>query len=143
MNADVIPDDVIPDDLVPELLRVIPLSIVQVAVFVVLYEAAVELYVQYIGPMNKIFGFGTQVNHGLYLLSILACLNAIAQVFASRIRIRFLAAASAAIVWIFYWGNIADVVPNRVVMLSALGMVSLATGVLFMFPKIEVRVGLR
>ena len=131
------------DELIPEFLRVIPLAIVQVAVFVVLYEAGVEVYLRYVGPMNKIFGFGMQVNNGLYLLSILAFLNAAAQVFTTRIQIRFLAAASAAVVWIFYWGNLADVVPNRVVMLSALGMVSLATGVLFMFPKIDVRVALR
>lgn len=136
-------DDFIPDDLIPEFLRVIPLAMVQVAVFVVLYEAAVELYVRYVGPMNKIFGFGMQVNLGMVLLSILASLNAIAQVFASRIQMRFLAAALSATVWIFYWGNIADVVPNRVVMLSTLGMVSFATGVLFMFPKFEVRVALR
>src|SRR5262245_2637780 len=128
-------DDLIPDDLIPEFLRVIPLAMVQVAVFVVLYEAAVEMYIRYFGPMNKIFGFGLQVNYGLYLLSILAFLNAVGQVFVSRIQIRFLVAVSAAVVWIFYWGNIAEVVPTRVVMLSALGMVSFATGVLFMFPK--------
>ena len=131
------------DDLIPEFLRVIPLAMVQVAVFVVLYEAGVEVYVSNVGPMNKVFGFGMQVNSGLYLLSILAFLNAVAQVFARRIGIRLLVAAAGATVWIFYWVNLTDVVPSRVVTLSALGMISFATGVLFMFPRIEVRVALR
>ena len=131
------------DDLIPEFLRVIPLAMVQVAVFVVLYQAAVELYVRNVGPMNSVFGFGTQVNYGLYLLSILACLNAIAQVFTTRLHVRFLAAASAAVMWIFYWVNLTDVVPRRVATLSVLGMISFATGVLFMFPKVEVRVALK
>ena len=131
------------DDLIPEFLRVIPLALVQVAVFVVLYEAAVELNIRNLGPNDKIFGFGMQVNNGLYVLSVLACLNATAQVFATKIQFRFLAAAAAAIVWTFYWVNISEVVPNRVLVLSALGMVALATGVLFMLPKVEVRVALK
>ena len=131
------------DDLAYSFFRVAGLTVIQVSVFVLFYEAIVETYGQYVSPMNKIFGFGMQVNYSIVLLTILAGLNAIAQVFANQIRIRFATAILAAAVWIFYWGNIAVSVPNRFLMLSGLGMMSLMVGVLFMFPEIEVRVELK
>ncbi|HKP70787.1 MAG TPA: hypothetical protein VJV05_15975 [Pyrinomonadaceae bacterium] len=132
------------DDLISDFVRVMVLTAIQVGVFVVLYDGVVEMYASYVGPMKRLgVSYGISLELGLNLLSVLACLNAIAQVFATRIQIRFLTAASAAVVWILFWRTIADVVPNRVALLSVAGTASFATGVLFMFPKLEMRVGLR
>jgi hypothetical protein len=131
------------EDISVSFFKIAGLTILQVSVFLVFYEAIVEMYVRYIGPMNKVFGFGMQMDYGIYLLTILATLNAIAQVFALQIRFRIAATALFTGVWILYWGNIADAVPNRFLMLSALGIMSLMVGVLFTFPEFEVRIELK
>ena len=131
------------DDVLVPFLKVAGLTVLQVSVFVLFYEAIVELYMRYVGPMNKIFGFGMQVDQGIALLTILSALNSVAQVFANRIHIRLAAATFSATAWIVYWGNIASAVPNRFLMLSVLGMMSLMVGVLFTFPAVEVRVELK
>jgi len=123
--------------------KIAGLSILQVSVFILFYEAIVEIYVRYVGPMNKVFGFGMQMDYGISLLTFLATMNAFVQIFSSHIPIRVAATFLLAAVWIFYWGNIADAVPNRYLMLSALGMTSLMFGALFALPDIEVRVELK
>ena len=131
------------DDVSLAFLKIAGLSILQVSVFLLLYEAIVEVYVRYVGPMKRVFGFSMQMDYGISLLTLLATLNAFIQVFAKQIRIRVAATFLLAAVWIFYWGNIADAVPNRYLMLSALGMTSLMFGALFALPDIEVRVKLK
>lgn len=110
--------------------KVTAVSSMQVLIFIVLYEAAVEIYISNVGPMNKIFGFGMQLDNGTYLLTILAGLNTLGQVFLEKLSLRFAAALLCAALWISYWGNIADDVPNRFILLSVLGMFSFFSGVL-------------
>ncbi len=132
------------DELIVDSFRVMALTALQVGVFVVLHDAAVETYVSHIVPMRGPgVSFGIALQIGIYLMSVLACLNSVAQVFAQRLVIRFIVAATAVAVWGFYWLNLTDVFPYRVAMLSAVGAISFATGVLFMLPKIDVRVELR
>lgn len=118
-------------ELIGPALRVTAVSATQVLVFVFLYEAAVEIYVSNVGPMNKIFGFGMQMNYGLYLLSILAGVHALAHMLLIRIERKLISTVLCTAVWIAYWGNVTDVVPNRFALLSILGMLSFLTGVLF------------
>src|SRR6187551_3103237 len=96
------------DDVSISFFKIAGLTILQVSVFLVFYEAIVEMYVRYVGPMNKVFGFGMQMDYGIYLLTILSTLNAITQIFAYQIRFRIGATALFACAWIFYWGNISD-----------------------------------
>lgn len=113
--------------------KITAISSFQVLVFVLIYEASVEIYVSNFGPMNKIFGFGMQMDYGTYLLSILAGINTLAQIFLKKLIFRFTAAVLCAAVWISYWGNVADEVPNRFLLLSALGMLSFFSGVLLSY----------
>ena len=91
--------------------------------------------------MNKLFGFGMQMDNGTYLLSILAGINTLAQIFIEKLGIRLAATVICAAVWISYWGNIANEVPNRFMLLSVLGMLSFAAGVLLSFRADERRYG--
>jgi predicted acyltransferase len=99
-------------------------------IFLLLYEAAVEFYVSRFGPMNRVFGFDMQLNRGMYLLCIISTVSTFAQLVVVELRIKLIAAAVAALLWLTYWGNIADVVPNRYALISVLGILSLAVGVL-------------
>ena len=114
------------------------ISSAQVMIFITLYEATVETYVSNLGPMNRLFGFDMQMDNGTYLLSILAGLNTLAQVFLEKLNLKFVAAILCAVVWISYWGNIADDVPNRFLLLSILGMLSFSSGVLLSFRGEEI-----
>ena len=119
------------DDLVISALRISAVSAAQLVIFVVCYEAVVEVYRVKVGEMNKVFGFGMQMNYGLYLLSILAAVHGLAHVLLIRLPHRLIVTVICSAVWILYWGNISDVVPNRFSLLSALGVVSfLVAGVL-------------
>ncbi len=121
--------------------RVTAISAMQVLVFIVIYEASVEIYISKFGAMNKLFGFGMQMDNGTYLLSILAGINTLAQIFIEKLGIRLGATVICGAVWISYWGNIANEVPNRFMLLSVLGMVSFAAGVLLSFRADERRYG--
>lgn len=110
--------------------RVLGISLIQIMMFLLLYEAAVEFYVSRFGPMNKVFGFGMQMNYGMYLLCIITLVSTFAQLFAAELKAKLVAVSAAALLWIIYWGNIANVVPNRFLLISGLGIVSLSVGVL-------------
>src|SRR6478609_1630382 len=115
-------------ELIKNGLRFTTLSLVQVCVFVILYDAIVDIYTSYVGPMNRLFAFGQQLDNGMLLLCILAGLNSGAQILSDRLWIRLALPAIGALTWIFYWGNIADDVPNRFLALSCLGMASFLCG---------------
>jgi len=117
-------------ELIKNGLRFTTLSLVQVCVFVILYDAIIDTYISYVGPMNRLFGFGQQFDNGTLLLCILAGLNSGAQILSERLWIRLALPAIGAVTWIFYWGNIEDDVPNRFLAISFLGMVSFLCGVL-------------
>lgn len=108
--------------------RVVAISLIQVMIFFLLYEAVVEIYVSNIGEMSKIFGFGMQVNVAVYLMNILAGVNSLAQVFAKKLIFKMVAPLCCTAVWIGYWGNIVDVIPNRFIFLSLLGMIAFYMG---------------
>lgn len=121
------------DPLVWKAFEVVAISMIQVLTFVLIFEAVVETYVENVGEISEIFGFGMQVNVAVYLLSILAGINSLAQIFIKDLGVRMVAPLCCAAIWIAYWGNIADVVPNRFIFLSTLGMIALYLGVLFGF----------
>ena len=126
----------LPDELIWPALKVTAVSAAQVLAFVVLYEASVEVYVSNYGRMNKVFGFGMQVNFGLYLLSILAGAHALAHFHLDTLEHKLISTVLCTALWIGYWGNIADVVPNRFALLSILGMLSFFVGVLLSERKV-------
>jgi len=105
-------------------------SFFQVAVFIFLYEAIVEYYVVNYGPMNKLFGFEMQIDAGIYLLYILAGINSLAQILIKNSVSKIAVTISTALVWIYFWANIASVAPNRFALISVLGFLSLSIGIL-------------
>lgn len=105
-------------------------SLIQVCLFVIAYDASVEFYMSRFGHMNRIFGFGMQIDNGMLLLCILAGLNSAANVISKNIYLRVAVSFICSVTWIFYWSNIADVVPNRFLLLTELGMASFLSGVL-------------
>ena len=112
-------------------ISVVAISVTQVIIFFSLYEAVVEIYVSNIGEMSKIFGFGMQVNVAVYLMNILAGINSLAQIFAKKLIVKMIVPLLCTTIWIAFWGNIADVVPNRFVFLSLIGMIAFYAGVVF------------
>src|SRR5262245_60630651 len=98
-------------ELIIDAFKVISVSMMQVIIFVTLYEAAVEIYVSNFGDMNKIFGFGMQINMAALLMSVLAGTNSVVQVYANNIMLRMTIPLVCGAVWIAFWGNIVDVVP--------------------------------
>jgi hypothetical protein len=60
----------------------------------------------------------------LYLLSILSGVNSLGHLLFSRVQHRLIVTVVCTAVWISFWGNILDVVPNRFALLTVLGMVS-------------------
>ena len=129
----------LPDELIWPALKVTSVSAAQVLVFVFFYEAAVQVYVSNYAPMNKLFGFGMQVDVGLYLLSILAGLHSLAHFHLTATEHKLISTILCTAVWIAYWGNIADVVPNRFALLSILGMLSFFIGALLSSPQVHSR----
>ena len=123
-------------ELIRDAFAINALSLIQVCMFIILYDAIVDVYVSYAGPMNRIFAFGQQLDYGLWLLCICAGLNSAAQVLIRQRWICLAAPTIAAILWLSYWSNIADEVPNRYLLLSTLGMASFLCGVL-LAPKKE------
>ena len=121
------------DDLIWISFRLLGISLIQVSIFILLYEAAIEIYTLNFGSMNKIFGFGMQINDGIYLLSILAAANTFTQIFAKKQRVKLITVTFSAALWVSYWGNIANEVPNRFLLLSILGIVSLLCGLLLTY----------
>ncbi len=118
------------DGLITPAFKVTAVTAAQVLVFVILYEAMIEIYVSNVGSINKVFGFGMQMDYGLYLLSILAGLQAVVHILSESFEQKMITTLVCVAIWIAYWGNVAEVVPRRFVMLSLLGMFSFFIGIL-------------
>src|SRR5262249_30217581 len=109
-------------DLIKAGFTIAALSLAQVCVFVIAYEAVAEVYTVNFGPMNRVFGFRMQLNNGLILLCTLAGLNSTIQLLVRNQLVRLATRFVCCITWAAYWLNIGDVVPNRFLLLSSLGM---------------------
>lgn len=116
------------DDLVLAALRISSISAAQLVTFVGCYEAVVETYQSRFGQMNHIYGFGMQMDHGLYLLAILAGAQALGHTLFNRFLHRLFVTVVCNFVWINYWTNISEVVPNRFGLLAFLGGISFLVG---------------
>lgn len=122
------------EDLLTPAIRITAISAAQAIVFILMYEAAAEIYRREFGGADRIFGFGMQMNFSVYLLSILAGVNSLANVLFERLEHRLITAITCPAVWIVFWGNIAIVAPRRFGLISVLGMLSFLLGVLFNTP---------
>ena len=118
-------------DIIRHVFRVVAVTAAQVMVFVLLYEAAIEAFGTNGDWKHRIFGFGMQLRFGFWLIVTLAGLNTLAHFLFERIEHGLIATLVCTGLWIGYWGNIADVVPNRFLAISFLGSLSFLVGVLF------------
>lgn len=112
------------DNLIFSALKICAVSAAQLVVFVGCYEAVVDVYQSRYGEMNRVFGFGMQMNLSLYLLSILAGVNSLGHILLNRVPHKLIVTLVCTAVWVSFWGNILEFVPNRFALLSTLGMIS-------------------
>ena len=117
------------ENLLAPVFKVTAISAAQVIVFVLLYEATVEIYVSNAGPMKSDLGFGITLQLGGYLFSILAGIQSLTYLLLERSEHAAVATVLCIGIWIVYWGNVADVYPNRFALLTVLGVISLFVGV--------------
>jgi len=117
--------------------KICSLSLMQVVCFILIYEAAVEIYVRSYGEMNKVFGFGMQINWSIGLLMILAGFYSLAQLIFQRATAKVGVFLGTAFVWMFFWSNIADTVPYRFLLISGAGFISFSIGALICFRQDE------
>ncbi|MEQ1763700.1 MAG: hypothetical protein ABL984_11190 [Pyrinomonadaceae bacterium] len=117
-------------DAIKTTFQVCSLSLMQVVCFILIYESAVEIYMRSYGEMNKVFGFGMQINWSIGLLMILAGFNSLAQLLVQRATMKVGIFLGTAFVWMIFWSNIADTVPYRFLLISGAGFISFSAGVL-------------
>lgn len=109
------------------------LSLMQVICFILIYESAFEIYTSRYGPMNKVFGFGMQINWSIGLLMVLAGVNSLAQILSEKGIVRVGVFLVTAFTWTVFWSNIAGVVPYRFLLISGGGFLSFLVGALICF----------
>ena len=80
--------------------------------------------------MNKVFGFGMQINWSIGLLMILAGINSLAQLMSEKAVVRSGVFLATVFIWSGFWSNIADVVPYRFLLISGGGLISFLVGAL-------------
>lgn len=117
-------------DAIKTTFKVCSLSLMQVICFLLIYESAVEIYTRWYGPMNKVFGFGMQINWSAGLLMILAGFNSLAQLMSQKKIVRVVVCLATAFTWTVFWSNIAGVVPYRFLLISGGGFISFLVGAL-------------
>ncbi len=108
------------------------ISISQVAIFVFLYSAALELYTMLYGQIRNDLGFGISMYYSLYVLGALAAANAFVQVVAERVVVKWIAAVSSAGLWLLYWVHILALHPNRFLLVAVSGISSFALALILL-----------
>lgn len=94
-------------------LRTIFLTILQISLFVLIYELGYRYYDSTVNKIRNDFTFGIQFYYGTYLIAFLALINSFFKVFFIQKSTKLLVAVLCFSVWFFYWNNTFSQTPYR------------------------------
>lgn len=118
--------------LVYALLKAAIFTLLQISIFLLIYELIYELYISHNGNIRRDLSYGIQLNYGVYLLAILAFINGKIHISRCRKVVKFTILVFCLSMWVIYWNNIILLMPYRAFSVLFAGILSLcSTGLLW------------